>query len=118
MNLLLTSRLNSFVNQKGILKYNQIGFQKGCRTADHVLTIETIVDKYLSKNKNLYFCFVDLKKAYNSIWRKGLFEKLYSYGVSEKFICPSRKYIYSNVQLGVRLPNVITNHFASNIGLK
>ena len=53
-NLLLTNRLNSFVNEKGILRYNQIGLQKGFRTADHVLKIKTIVDKYLSKNQKLY----------------------------------------------------------------
>ena len=82
--LLLANRLTSFVNEKGILRYNQIDFQKGFHTADHVLTIKTIIDKYLSKNQKLYFCFVDFRKAYDSIWREGLFDKLYSYGVSEK----------------------------------
>ena len=86
LNLLLTNRLTSFVNEKGILKYNQIGFRKGSRTADHVLTIKTIIDKYLSKNQKLYFCFADFRKAYNSIWREGLFDKLYSNGVIVKFI--------------------------------
>ena len=49
-NLLLANRLTSFVNEKGILRYNQIGFRKGFRTADHILTLITIIDKYLSKN--------------------------------------------------------------------
>ena len=79
LNLLLTNRLTSFVNEKGILKYNQIGFRKGFCTADHVLTIKTIIDKYLSKNQKLYLCFVDFRKAYDSTWREGLFDKLYSY---------------------------------------
>ena len=57
--LLLANRLTSFVNEKSILKYNQIGFRKGFHTADHVLTTKTIIDKYLSKNQKLYFCFVD-----------------------------------------------------------
>ena len=77
-NLLLTNRLTSFVNEKGILKYNQIGGRKGFCTADHILTIKTIIDKYLSKNQKLYLCFADFRKAYNSIWREGLFDKLYS----------------------------------------
>ena len=41
-NLLLTKRLTSFVNEKDILKYNQIGFWKGFDTADHVLRIKTL----------------------------------------------------------------------------
>ena len=48
--LFLANRLTSFVNEKGILRYNQIGFRKGFRTADHILTLITIIDKYLSKN--------------------------------------------------------------------
>ena len=85
-NLLLTNRLTSFVNEKGILKYNQIGFRKGFCTADHVLTIKTIIDKYLSKNQKLYLRFVDFREAYGSIWREGLFDKLYSYGVTENVL--------------------------------
>ena len=53
-------------------------------------------------------CFVDLQqKGYDSIWRNGLFDKLYSYGVSEKFITLLEN-IYNKVQLSVRLPNGIT----------
>ena len=107
LNLLLANRLTSFVNEKGILRYNQIGFRKGFLIADHVLTIKTIIDKYLSKNQKLYFCFVDFRKAYDSIWREGLFDKLYSYEVSEKFITLLEN-IYNKVQLSVRLPNGIT----------
>ena len=104
LNLLLANRLTSFVNEKGILRYNQIGFRKGFHIADHVLTIKTIIDKYLSKNQKLYFCFVDFRKAYDSIWRKGLFDKLYSF--------------YNKVQLSAHLPDGITNSFTSNIGPK
>ena len=53
----------------------------------------------------------------SSIWRKGLFDKLYSYGVSGKLITLLEN-IYSKVQLSVRLPNGIRNPLASNIGLK
>ena len=55
--LLLTNRLTSFMNKKG--KYNQIGFRKGFRTADHVFTIKAIVDKYVSK-KSFTFPFLTL----------------------------------------------------------
>ena len=46
-----------------------------------------------------------------------MFDKLYSYGISEKFITLLEN-IYSKVQLSIRLPNGITNPFTSNIGLK
>ena len=69
-NLLLNNRLLCLINEKNILKNNQIGFRKGFRTADHALTIKTLMDKYLSENKKLYFCFVDFRKAYDRVTTK------------------------------------------------
>ena len=43
------------------------------------------MDKYASENK-LYFCFVDFRKAYDSIWRDVLFKKFLGYGVSTNFV--------------------------------
>ena len=69
-NLLLNNRLLCFINENNILKSNQMGFRKGFRTADHVLTMKTLMDKYLSENKKLCICFVDSRNAYDSIWRE------------------------------------------------
>ena len=49
-NLLLNNSLLCFINENKIFKNNQIGFCKGFRTTDHVLTIKTLMDKYLSEN--------------------------------------------------------------------
>ena len=116
-NLFLTKRLTSFLSEKGILCYNQIGFQKAFHTTDHVLTIKTIVDKYLSKNPKLYICFLHFRKACDIIWREGLSDKLCSYGVSEKFVTLIEN-MYNKVQPSIRLPNGTKNSFTSNIGLK
>ena len=40
----------------------------------------------MKKNKTLFACFVDLRKAFDSVWREGLIYKLYQYGISKKFI--------------------------------
>ena len=69
-NILLNNRLRCLMNEKDILKNNEIGFGKGFRTPDHVLTIKALMDKYL------YFCFVDFRKAYDRTWREALFKKL------------------------------------------
>ena len=82
-NLLLTKRLTTFTNNNQILKYNQVGFQKGFRTSHHVFTIKTVINKYLKENKKLYLCSVDFRKAYNIMWREALFYKVPAYdGVS------------------------------------
>ena len=116
-NLLLNNRLLCLIYEYNILKNNQIGFRKGFRTADHVLTIKTLMDKYLSENNKLYFCYVDFSKAYDSIWREALFKKLLSYGVSTNFVS-LLKNIYEKTKLSVRLASDITEFFTSNVGLK
>ena len=82
---LLNNRIQSLCSEYGLFSKNQIGFQKNCRTADHIFTIKTLVKKYISKGKKkLYVCFVDFEKAFDSVWHKGLFKKLQSLGIHGK----------------------------------
>ena len=64
----LNNRLVLFLNNNKILNDCQIGFVPKARTSDHMFILKTLQDK-LSKNRKLYTCFVDFKKAYNSVWR-------------------------------------------------
>ena len=79
--------------------------------------MKTLTDNYLNKGKKLYLCFVDFAKAYDSVWRKGLFYKLIGYGFSVK-ILKLLKSMYSNITTGVRLSNGITDLFQSKIGVR
>ena len=55
----------------------QIGFQENARTSDHILTLITIINKYVTdqKGKKLYSCLIDLKKSFDGVWHIGLFRK-------------------------------------------
>ena len=47
------------------------------RTGDHVFTLLTLIDKYVQNhNEKIYACFVDFKKAFDSVWHDGLMNKL------------------------------------------
>ena len=47
------------------------------RTADHVFTLRTLIDKYVHYHKEkAYAWFVDFRKAFDSVWHEGLFYKL------------------------------------------
>ena len=75
------------------------------------------MDKYLSENKKLYFCFVDVRKAYDSIWREALLKKLLGYGVRTNFVSLLRN-MYKKTKLSVLLLRGITEFSPSNVGLK
>ena len=55
------------------------------RTSDHLLTLNTVVKKYATiGKKKLFACFVDFKKASDSVWHEGLFFKLKKIGIRGK----------------------------------
>ena len=66
-----------------IIPSNQLGYQKGCRTSDHILTLKNIIDKYILKGKQLFSCFVDFKSAFDTVWRDGMLFKLTKFGVGK-----------------------------------
>ena len=68
------------------------------------------MDKYWSENKKLYFCFVDFRNAYDSIWREALFKKLLGYGVCTNFVVEKFEK-YEKTKVSVRLPRCITEFF-------
>ena len=48
--------------------------------------LQTLIDKYVKKLKSpLYVCFVDFRKAYDSVWRQALMFKLLSQNISGMF---------------------------------
>jgi hypothetical protein len=40
----------------------------------------------LAKQKDTYLGFIDLKKAYDAVWREGLFKKMEQEGVYVKLV--------------------------------
>ena len=115
--LLLNNRLQSFCDLRKIIHFNQIGFCKDFRAADHVFTLKTLVDQAFQSKESLYVCFVDFKKAYDSVWRDGLFHKLLSNGVSPKFVRLLRN-IYKSSSLAIKMTEGRSSTFPSNVGLK
>jgi hypothetical protein len=83
---ILNSRLVKFFDRNNTLSSSQIGFRKGSRTSDHIFTISTLVDKHIKKNKKpLFICFIDFRKAYDSVWQEGLFLKLLKNNIRGNF---------------------------------
>ena len=83
---IVNQRLLERVNAHNILHNSQIGFLPKNHTADHVLTLRTLVDKYVHQhNEKVYACFVDCKKAFDSVWHDGLLYKLLQINVGGSF---------------------------------
>ena len=84
--LIINERLTKYLDKNNIIYNSQIGFRKGYRTSDHIFVLKTLVDLYTKNDKKVFACFVDFQKAYDSVWRNGLFYTLMKYGVSQKIL--------------------------------
>ncbi len=107
---ILNTRLLHFL-MKNALSKCQISFLPKCRTSDHIFTLQTLIDKYVHQNKGKIFdCFIDFKKAFDSIWHEGLYLKLLDRGIGGKFY-DLIKSMYTASQCAVKIGNQRTEFF-------
>ena len=72
----INERLNFFSNELELISKNQAGFRKGHSTADNIFVLYALISLYLSFGKKLFCTFIDFRKAFDTVWRKGLWFKL------------------------------------------
>ena len=87
-------------------------------TPDHVFLLRTIVEKVVKKNKKrLYVVFIDFKKAYDTVNRALLFEKLKNLGINGMFM-RNIEAMYEKTEYCIKMKGGHTPPIISNLGLK
>ena len=116
---ILNNRLMNFVNEKQLIHPTQIGFMPGNRTADHILTLKTLHDKYVkqSEKEKIYACFVDFRKAFDSVWQQGLFYQLIKNNIGGHFYDLIQD-LYSNTKCAIKLSENRTPFFPYKKGVR
>jgi hypothetical protein len=80
--------------------------------------LKTLIDKYINrKGEKLFACFIDLRKAFDTVIHAGIRYKLIKYGISGK-LYSIIKDMYRKNELCVRINNKITPTFKSFVGVK
>jgi hypothetical protein len=75
-----------FVLGNSILSKSALGFVPGNRTSDAHIIINNLVNKMChSEGSKIFSCFVDFKKAFDSVPRDLLLKKLLKHGINGKF---------------------------------
>ena len=84
----------------------------------HVRSFVYNKNKYLKSLKTaVYCCFVDFFKAFDTVWRKGLFIKLLKFGVNTKMYRVIKN-MYSNKITSVKTSSGISESFATDCGIR
>ena len=115
---LLLSRIQKFRNLNCPDTPNQLGFTPNAQTSDHILTLKTLIDKYTAnRGTRLYTCFVDYRKAFDSVARDALLYKLAKLGIGGK-IFQCLKSMYENSGTKIKLINKLSDHIILRNGVE
>ena len=95
---ILQARLQQYVNDE--LPDVQAGFRKGRGTRDQIANICWIIKKQ-EFQKNIYFCFIDYAKAFDSVDHHKLWKILQEMGIPDDLTCLLRN-LYAGQEATVR----------------
>ena len=100
--ILLDNRLRVWSESNNLLSDFQFGFRKSKSTVDCIFVVSSIIDKVINhEKKRLYCAFVDFQKAFNLVYRNGIWFKILNMGGSCKIV-KMLQAIYSSVKSCVR----------------
>ena len=81
MERIIVTRLYSYVEHNNHIDAEQEGFRKFHSTSMALLRLVQNIYDGFNENESTVGVFIDMEKAFDSVWRKGLLHKLYNMGV-------------------------------------
>ena len=73
---ILNNRLELFACELELISKCQAGFRKGHSTIDNIFSLYCLIQIYIQSGKKIFCTFVDFQKAFEKVWRVGLWQKL------------------------------------------
>ena len=106
-----------YIRGKQLISPKQIGFMKNAGTSDHIFLLQTIIAKVVNKNKNkLYTAFIDFQKAYDTVNRKSLLERLKILEING-LVFRNIAAMYRKTEYRIKLSGGNSQNIVSNLGL-
>ena len=81
---LLNDRIVGVLEKEGRISEGQAGFRIKRSCVDHVYTVGRIIQGRKQAKLPTYCFFLDVQKAYDTVWRNGLWKQLSKYGINGK----------------------------------
>ena len=116
---MLNDRLKKYCAKNNLIATEQIGFKEKCRTSDHIFALRTLITKHLhtKKGNKVFACFIDLRKAYDSIHQEALFYKLNKMNINGLYLALIKD-IYAKTKCAVKINGKRTDFFNYSKGVR
>ena len=114
---ILNNRLCKYIDENNILLESQSGFRKEYSTLDNIFSLYSLLEYHKSKKRKMYCCFIDFTKAFDNVWRIGLWQKLLKEGIHGK-ILNVIKNMYAEIKSCILLNGVKSEYFNCEKGVR
>ncbi|GFN96569.1 reverse transcriptase [Plakobranchus ocellatus] len=78
---IMNKRLTYHLEANNLISDTQAGFRKDRQTLDQIVALENSVKAAKTNSRTVGAIFLDLEKAYDTMWREGLLMKLKKLGI-------------------------------------
>ena len=116
-NSILNERLQQYAEEHDLINDCQAGFRKGYSTVDNIFILHSLIELVCKSKRKLYCAFIDLKQAFDRVWRDGLWLKLSQSHINGKCLRIIQN-MYNNIKSCILVNNRKTDFFISNIGVR
>ena len=113
----LNNRLRNYLEVNEIIKDEQNGFRKDRSCQDHVSSLYFLLENRKLNKLDTYACFVDFRKAFDSVTRELLWQKMAANGINGKYL-DCIQALYTNMTSSVRINDDFSPPFSTNRGVK
>ena len=101
--VILLNRLEKYAAQMGFFSQMQFGFLEGVGCTEASFTIIETINHMLERGSKVFSCFLDVRKAFDTVWNDGLLYKLFlELGIKGRMWLAIRD-LYTNVKAQVFL---------------
>ncbi|XP_071123308.1 uncharacterized protein [Mytilus edulis] len=113
---IINTRLTKWSEKHNIITDAQFGFKPGYGTTDAIFALHSLISKSLRSGKRFYCCFIDYKKAFDSVSHFKLWLRLIRCGISGNLLTVIKS-MYAKIKCCIKLEGNFSNFFQSNVGL-
>ena len=114
--MVVEARLRAFCESRGVLTDCQFGFRQGRACRDALLVVTEVLERR-GEGERVFLGFLDIAKAYPSVWRKGMWFRLWEIGVRGRMWRVVRS-LYAKCEVAVRVGGEAEDWYEEFVGLR
>ena len=116
MERMVNDRLVWYLEKNKLIATVQSGFRKQRGTLDHLVRFETFIREAFIKKEHVVSVFFDLERAYDTIWKYGIMNDLYDFGIRGRLAYLISAFLNGR-QFRVRVGNTLSNPHEQEMGV-